>query len=83
MAMSKDEVEALESLVDITTNVGKLQYTNEVMSSMLAKISITIKDMNLSKTEMIDKISLLLEWYDIYQSGSLDTNITGTRLGDK
>lgn len=83
MAMSKDEVEALESLVDITTNVGKLQYANEVMSSMLAKISITIKDMNLSKTEMIDKISLLLEWYDIYQSGSLDTNITGTRLGDK
>jgi hypothetical protein len=83
MAMSTDEVDALENLIGITTNVGKLHYKNEVMSSMLAKISVTIKDDDLTLADMIDKISLLLEWYDIYQAGCLDADIAGTRLGKK
>jgi hypothetical protein len=83
MAMSKDEVAALEGLVDITTNVGKLHYTNEVMSSLLAKINVIIKDDDLTLADMIDKISLLLEWYDMYQAGVFKADIVGTRLGKK
>lgn len=76
-------VELAETIIDTTKNISKLHYANEVMSSLLAKISTVVQDDVFSEAEMITTIRTLLEWYAMYQVGRFNADVAGTKLSEK
>lgn len=77
------EAKLAGSIIDATKSVQKLHYANEVMSSLLAKISIYVANDKMAQSEIVAHIRVLLEWYDMYQAGIMSADITGTKLSEK
>lgn len=77
------EVKLAETIIDATKNIQKLHQANDVMSSMLARISTLVNEENISSSTMVECIRDLLKWYDMYQAGVLNADLVGTKLSEK
>jgi hypothetical protein len=75
--LSDKEIKALETLIDTTKSVSKVHHANDIMSSLLAKIRTLAFNEDEALGVIITRIRDLLDWYDMYQAGVLEANITG------
>lgn len=69
MSLEEQEAAILEKLTNTTLSAIQMKNQNEIMSSLLAKISYIVANGDLSPLEMTNQIELLLEWYNGYQAG--------------
>ena len=75
----EEMMQSLGSIIDSTKEMAKIHYANDIMSSLLAKITIIVNDEDDEPLRvLIDRVRDLLEWYEMYQAGVLDANITGS-----
>lgn len=77
------EAKLAGTIIDATKNIQKIHHKNDVMSSLLARIAVLVRDENISPATTVERIDDLLEWYDMHQAGVLNADIAGTKLSEE